>query len=51
MSTLYEEIEYLVAHLVGNDMDILHEKRIYLVGFNFIRVYDMISTAGCQMPI
>jgi hypothetical protein len=27
-------------HLVGNDVDTLHEKRIHLVGFSFIRVYD-----------
>jgi len=42
MNTLHEEVEYLVGHLVGNDVDILHEKIIHLVGFNFIRVYDMI---------
>jgi hypothetical protein len=26
---------------VGNDVDTLHEKRIYPVGFSFIRVIDM----------
>ena len=31
---------YLVGHLVGNDVDTLHEKRIHLVGFNFIKVID-----------
>jgi hypothetical protein len=38
---LHEEIKYLVDHLVGNDMDTLHEERIHLLGFNFIRVIDM----------
>ena len=35
VDTLHGEIEYLVSHLVGNDV---HEERIYLVGFSFIRV-------------
>jgi len=35
--------EHLVGHLVGNDVDTLHEKRIHLVGFSFIRVYDKYS--------
>ena len=42
MDTLHAEIEYLVGHLVENDVDTLHEERNHLVGFNFIRVYDMI---------
>jgi hypothetical protein len=37
---LHEEIKYLVGHLVGNDVDTLHEERIHLVGFSFIRVID-----------
>jgi len=37
---LYEEIKYLVDHLVGDDVDTLHEERIHLVRFNFIRVID-----------
>jgi len=40
VDTLYEEIEYLVGHLVKNDVDTLHEERIHLVGFSFIRVID-----------
>jgi len=40
VDTLYGEIEYLVDHLVGNDVDTLHEERIHLVGFSFIRVID-----------
>ena len=28
----------LVGHLVGNDVDTLHEERKHLVGFSFIRV-------------
>jgi len=27
-------------NLVENDMDTLHEEKIHLVGFNFIRVYE-----------
>jgi len=42
VDTLHEEIKYLVDHLVGNDVDTLHEERIHLVGFNFIRVIDMV---------
>jgi len=42
VDTLHEEIEYLVGHLVRNDVDTLHEERIHLVGFSFIRVIDMI---------
>jgi len=40
VDTLHEEIDYLVGHLVGNDVDILHEVRIHLVGFSFIIVID-----------
>jgi hypothetical protein len=29
VDTLYEEIEYLVGHLVGNDVDTLHEEKIH----------------------
>jgi hypothetical protein len=29
--------------LVGNDVDTLHEERIHLVGFSFIRVYDKLE--------
>ena len=41
MDTLHEEIEYFVGHLVGNDVDTLHEERIHLVGFSFIRIIDL----------
>jgi len=41
VDTLHEEIEYLVGHLVGNDVDTLHEEGIHLVRFSFIRVYDL----------
>ena len=36
MDILHEEIEYLMDHLVGNNMDTLYEERIHLVRFNFI---------------
>ena len=46
LDTLLEEIEHLVGHLVGNDVDLvgndvdtLHEEKNRLVGFSFIRVY------------
>ena len=44
--TLHEEIEYLVGHLVGNDVDTLYEERIHLVKFSFIRVYDIVLHAS-----
>jgi len=37
---LHEEIEYLVGHLVRDNVDILHKERIHLVEFSFIRVID-----------
>jgi hypothetical protein len=37
-----KEREYLVGHLVENDVDILHEESNHLVRFNFIRVYDLL---------
>jgi len=40
VDTFHEEIEHLVGHLVENDVDTLHEERMYLVRFSFIRVYD-----------
>jgi hypothetical protein len=39
VDTLREEIEYLVGHLVGNDMDTLHKENNHLVEFSFIRIY------------
>jgi hypothetical protein len=33
-------VERLVGHLVGNNVDTLHEERIRLVGFSFIKVID-----------
>jgi hypothetical protein len=39
---LHEEIKYLVDHLVGNDVDTLHEERIHLMEFSFIRVIDLL---------
>ena len=43
LDTLHEEIEHLVGHLVGNDVDLvgndvdtLHEEKNYLVRFSFI---------------
>jgi len=34
-------VEYIVGHLVENDVDTLHEEIIHLVEFSFIRVYDV----------
>ena len=39
-----KKIEHLVGHLVGNDVDNLHEDGIHLVGFSFIRVLGGFST-------
>jgi hypothetical protein len=41
VNNLYEEIEHLVGHFVRNDVDTLHENKIHLVEFSFIRVYDI----------
>jgi len=35
------EIEYLVGHLVNNNVDTWFEERIHLVGFSFIRALTM----------
>ena len=43
VDTLHEEIEYLVGHLVENDVDTLHEERIHVVRFSFIRVIDFLA--------
>jgi hypothetical protein len=40
MDILHEEIEYLVGHLVGNDVDTLHRENSSNEIFVFIRVYD-----------
>jgi len=42
VDTLYEEIEHLVGHLVENDADTIHEERIHLARFSFIKVYDLL---------
>jgi hypothetical protein len=39
VDTLREKIEYLIGHLVGNDMDTSHKEKNHLVEFSFIRVY------------
>jgi len=35
--------KYLVGYLVGNDVDTLHEEKIHLLVFSFIRVIDLIT--------
>jgi len=40
VDTLHEEIEYLLGHLVENDVDTLHGERIHLIIIYIALLYD-----------